>query len=224
MPPGPGSKSVRVAPFVIDRAPVTNAQFAVFVRKHPEWQRDGVPRVFADAGYLRHWQTATSPATGSELQPVTHVSWFAASAFCEARGARLPRWHEWEFTAAASETKVDAREDAQWRQRILDWYSRSGRAPLPVVGRTPPNVYGVHDMHGVVWEWVEDLASMLVSADNREQGDPDLTRFCGTGALSMEQKENYAMLMRIAMLSSMQASYTSSTMGFRCAADGAPQQ
>ena len=99
-----------------------------------------------------------------------------------------------EFTAAASETKADAREDAQWRQRILDWYSKSGRAQLPVVGRTPPNVYGVHDMHGVVWEWVEDLASMLVSADNREQGDPDLTRFCGTGALSMEQKENYAML------------------------------
>ena len=43
-----------------------------------------------------------------------------------------------------------------------------------------------------------------------------LKRFCGTGALTMEQKDNYAMLMRIAMLSSMQASYTSSTMGFRC--------
>ena len=62
---------------------------------------------------------------------------------------------------------------------------------------------------------------MLVSGDNREQGDPDVKRFCGTGALSMEQKENYALLMRIAMLSSMQASYTSATMGFRCAADGA---
>jgi formylglycine-generating enzyme required for sulfatase activity len=35
----------------------------------------------------------------------------------------------------------------------------------------------------------------------------------------MEQKENYAILMRIAMLSSMQAKFTSSTMGFRCATD-----
>jgi hypothetical protein len=35
----------------------------------------------------------------------------------------------------------------------------------------------------------------------------------------MEQKENYAILMRIAMLSSMRASYTSSSMGFRCASD-----
>jgi formylglycine-generating enzyme required for sulfatase activity len=39
----------------------------------------------------------------------------------------------------------------------------------------------------------------------------------------MEQKENYATLMRIAMLSSMQAKYTSATMGFRCAADGSVQ-
>ena len=83
-------------------------------------------------------------------------------------------------------------------------------------GSTPPNYYGVRDVHGVVWEWVLDLGSMLVSADNREQGDPALKRFCGSGALTLEQKDNYAMLMRIATLSSMQACYTSSTMGFRC--------
>jgi hypothetical protein len=60
---------------------------------------------------------------------------------------------------------------------------------------------------------------MLVSGDNRQQSEPDALRFCGPGALTMEQKENYAILMRIAMLSSMRASYTSSSMGFRCASD-----
>ena len=60
---------------------------------------------------------------------------------------------------------------------------------------------------------------MLVSGDNRQQSDPDALRFCGPGALTMEQKENYATLMRIAMLSSMQARYTSATMGFRCATE-----
>jgi formylglycine-generating enzyme required for sulfatase activity len=70
-----------------------------------------------------------------------------------------------------------------------------------------------------VWEWVDDLSAMLVSGDNRQQSDPDALKYCGPGALTMEQKENYATLMRIAMLSSMQASYTSATMGFRCVTD-----
>jgi formylglycine-generating enzyme len=188
---------------------------------HPRrWRRDRVARLFADERYLQHWRTPTEPGAAVERQPVTHVSWFAATAFCEAHGARLPRWSEWEFAAAASESRPDARSDDEWRQQILDWYSRSGRAPLPAVAQRPANFYGVYDLHGVVWEWVEDLSSMLVSGDNREQGDPDIKKFCGSGALSMEQKENYAMLMRIAMLSSMQARYTSRTMGFRCAADG----
>ena len=77
-------------------------------------------------------------------------------------------------------------------------------------------------MHGVVWEWVEDFGAMMVSGDNREQGDPDLMKFCGAGAMTMEQKENYAVLMRIAMLSSLKASYTTANLGFRCARDAVP--
>lgn len=219
LPPAPGIKTARVAPFRLDAVPVSNGQFADFVKRQPQWRRDRIAGLFADTGYLRHWQSATEPGAAIARQPVTQVSWFAASAYCEARGARLPRWYEWEFAAAASETRPDARSDPAWRQRILDWYSRSARGSLPEVGASAPNFYGVRDLHGVVWEWVEDAGSMLVSNDSREQGDPDTDRFCGTGALSFEQKENYAMMMRIAMLSSMRASYTSGSMGFRCATD-----
>ena len=60
---------------------------------------------------------------------------------------------------------------------------------------------------------------MLVSGDNREQGDPDRNRFCGAGALTLEQKENYAMLMRIAMLSSMKAAYTRARWAFAARRD-----
>src|SRR5262245_8026742 len=220
LPPSPKVKTVSVAPFELDRRPVTNGMFVQFVRQHPQWRRDQVPSLFADQTYLQHWQTATEVAPALENQPVTHVSWFAASAYCESQGARLPRWYEWEFAAAASETRADARHDPAWRQQILDWYSKSASAGLPDVGQRPANLYGVQDLHGVVWEWVEDLSSILVSNDNREQGDPDTQKFCGAGAITMEQKENYAMLMRIAMLSSMRARYTSATMGFRCATDG----
>ena len=220
LPPAANVKQVNVRKFHLDRTPVTNAQFAAFVQKSPQWRRDRVARVFADEQYLSHWQSPLDAGKARANKPVVHVSWFAASAYCEARGARLPTWHEWEFVAAASATQKDARIDPAWRQQILSWYSRSGREELPDVGSMPANLYGVRDMHGVVWEWVEDLSGMLVSSDNREQSDPDLMRFCGEGALTMEQKENYATLMRIAMLSSMKASYTSATMGFRCAADG----
>ncbi len=219
LPESEKTKRVDVKPFHLDATPVTNAQFAAFVTKYPEWQRDQVARVFADAQYLHHWSSSTKPANEDLKKPVVHVSWFAASAYCESRGARLATWHEWEYVAAASESKRDARSDPEWRQQILAWYSQSARHGLPNVGATPANVYGARDLHGVVWEWIEDLPALLVANDSREQGDPSQMRFCGAGAVSMEQKENYAMLMRIAMLSSMKANYTSATMGFRCAAD-----
>lgn len=219
LPQSEATKRVHVEAFRLDRTPVTNAQFARFVRKDPSWQRDRVARLFADEQYLRHWPSAAASLAADANKPVTHVSWFAASAYCEARGARLTTWHEWEYAAAASTTDRDARDDPQWRQQILSWYSQSARGDLAKVGNTPANVYGVHDLHGLVWEWIDDLPSLLVANDSREQGDPNDMRFCGAAAVTMEQKENYAMLMRIAMLSSMKASYTSSTMGFRCATD-----
>ena len=219
LPPAPNVKTTVVAPYRLDVALVSNADFAAFVRKHPEWRRDRVAGLFADEGYLRHWASDAGPAPAIARQPVTQVSWFAASAYCEARGARLPRWYEWEFAAAASATQPDARDDPVWRQDILDWYSKSARGGLPEVGASPANYFGIRDLHGVVWEWVEDAGAMLVSDDSREQGDPNRNRFCGSGALSLEQKENYAMMMRIAMLSSMKASYSSNSMGFRCASD-----
>jgi formylglycine-generating enzyme required for sulfatase activity len=147
------------------------------------------------------------------------VSWFAANAYCEQRGGRLPTWTEWEYVAAADEVSRDARSNAAWRQRMLNWYSRPNAAVLQRVGASPANVFGVQDLHGLVWEWVADFNSLLVSADSRGEGDPDITRFCGSGAISMEQKENYAILMRVAMLSSLQARYTTENLGFRCAYD-----
>jgi formylglycine-generating enzyme required for sulfatase activity len=224
LPPAPGIKSVTVKAFRLDQTPVTNEEFARFVSKSPQWRRDRVARVFADPEYLSHWQSATAIDPQVRRQPVIRVSWFAANAYCESRGARLPTWYEWEYVSAASATARDARNDDVWRQSILSWYSKSGRGALPNVGQTPANYYGIRDLHGVVWEWVDDLSAMLVSGDNRQQSDPDVLNYCGPGALTMEQKENYATLMRIAMLSSMQASYTSATMGFRCATDlGAPR-
>jgi len=219
LPVAKDSKDVTIQAFALERTPVTNAEFLAFVQRHPEWQRGRAAKLFVDDGYLKHWDGATRLGAAEPAQPVVHVSWFAADAYCTAQGARLPTWHEWEWAAAADENVADARKDPVWRQRILAWYAETG-TNLPRVGRGPDNVYGVQDLHGLVWEWVGDFGGMMVSGDNREQGtDPDLMKFCGAGAMTMEQKENYAVMMRIAMLSSLKAAYTTANLGFRCAKD-----
>ena len=209
----------KIAGFELMQKPVTNAQFVEFVRKYPQWQKAKVPAVFAEKKhYLSHWKSALALGPKVKLQqPVTQVSWFAASAFCEAQNARLPTWSEWEYTAAADRTRRDARRDPAWRESILSWYSKPSNTPVADVGKSPANIYGIQDLNGLIWEWTEDYSAMLVSADNRNQSDPDKSKFCGASALSMEDKENYAVMMRVAMLSSLEAVNSTSNLGFRCA-------
>ena len=139
--------------------------------KHPEWRRDRVAGLFADEGYLRHWASAADPGAAIARQPVTQVSWFAASAYCEARGARLPRWYEWEFAAAASADEARcARRSGVAAARFSTGIRSRRAARCPVAGASPANYFGIRDLHGVVWEWVEDAGSMLVSDDSREAG------------------------------------------------------
>lgn len=205
-----------IAAFAMRVEPVTNAEYLGFVMAHPAWRRGNVPTVLADGTYLSHWENALSLGDKAlPQQPVTQVSWFAAQAFCESEHARLPGWYEWEYAAAADARRADARSDPAWRQRVLDWYGRPATTPLANIGGVP-DVHGIRDLNGLVWEWVDDFNALLVSADSRDQDDGDKSKFCGAGALTLQQKENYATLMRVAMLSALKASDTTRTLGFRC--------
>lgn len=221
--PADGKRAdAQISPFQLRTQPVTNAEFLRFVTQHPEWRPDNVAAILADSRYLSHWENADT--LGQEAlpqQPVTRVSWFAAQAYCESEGARLPTWYEWEYAAAADATRTDARKDPSWRDAMLQWYSRPSNVPLPSVGGEA-NAYGVRNLADLVWEWVDDFNALMVASDSREQGDPDVLKFCGAGAISMQEKENYAVLMRIAMLSSLSAANTTNNMGFRCARPDQP--
>jgi formylglycine-generating enzyme len=216
VPPDGKQASVTVPSFAMRVVPVTQAEFARFAQQHTQWRKShATSSSLADSQYLRSWPTDAAPNKKQQSQPITDVSWFAATAYCQSEGARLPTWHEWEYAAAADEKRRDARNDPTWRARILNWYGKPSR-PLPAVGSTAPNVYGIRDLHGVIWEWVDDEGALMVSGDNRTQGDPDTLKFCGAGALSATDRENYPILMRIAMLSSLGAASTNRNLGFRC--------
>ncbi|MEP6940869.1 MAG: SUMF1/EgtB/PvdO family nonheme iron enzyme, partial [Rudaea sp.] len=95
-------------------------------------------------------------------------------------------------------------------------YARPANTALPAVGGAA-NIYGVRDMHGLIWEWVDDFNALLVSSDSRAGDDPDKLQFCGAGAIDLQDRQNYAVLMRIALLSSLNASNSTTSLGFRCA-------
>jgi formylglycine-generating enzyme required for sulfatase activity len=217
----PAEQTLVVKAFLLDRRPVTNAEFLAFVRSSPSWRRDQVKRLFADEGYLARWKTAD--ALGEAVRPaspVTQVSWFAAKAFCAARGARLPNEREWELAALASESAADGSNDPRWLARILAFYSQPTTASsLRDVGRGKPNFWGIYDMHGLSWEWVYDFGASLVAADSREKGDAEPNRFCGASGADSRNPSDYAAFMRVAFRSSLQASFTTARLGFRCAAD-----
>lgn len=220
LPADTNNADVKLAPFRLRREPVTNAEFLAFVKTHPDWRRDRVARVFAEPRYLAQWGAADIlGADAKPDQPVTQVSWFAAQAFCASEGARLPTWNEWEFAAAADATRADARSDPAWRAAILNWYAQPSSQPLANIGGAA-NFHGVRDLHGLVWEWVDDFNALLIASDSRDQNDPDRLKFCGAGALNLRDRDNYAVLMRIAMLSSLKAANTTANLGFRCARDG----
>ena len=214
-----GRASVQVRAFALDRHPVTRAQYLAFVRANPRWQRGRVAGAFAEPGYLAAWPGARAVGAGDDARrPVTEVSWFAARAYCAWRGARLPTTDEWEYAALASETSRDASRDAAFVSRLLDLYRRPRPVP-PVVGSGFRDAYGVWDLHGVVWEWVLDFNSVLVSDDSRATAGRDHPLFCAAGVLGATDPNNFPAFLRYGFRAALQGRTTAGSLGFRCAQD-----
>lgn len=146
-PPALGAPRHAVAldAVAVTRTPVTNGQYAAFVR-HTGARPPG------------HWEGAHPPRDLWD-HPVVHVDWHEARAFCSWAGGRLPTEAEWEH-AAAGETgrRWPWGDDPPDASRA--WFGHAddviGTRPVGTftAGATPS---GVLDLAGNVWEWTSSL-------------------------------------------------------------------
>jgi formylglycine-generating enzyme required for sulfatase activity len=120
---------VRLSPFAISGVPVTNALYALFD------PRRALPRAMND-------------------QPVVDVTWYDAAMCAAWFGCILPTEAQWEFAcgAGAAEQWCCAEPDLP----SYAWYSENAAGTVHPVATRAPNVLGLFDLHGQVWEWCRD--------------------------------------------------------------------
>lgn len=216
---GRDSTVVEVKDFEMDKYPVTNKDYVEFVKKYPEWKKSRALKLFVDNSYLTNWKNDLElKDSENPNSPVTYISWFAAKAYCECQGKRLPTIDEWEYVAMADEISKDARKKPSYNQQILSWYE-APRSNENTIGQNSENVWGVHDLNGLVWEWTLDFNSVLISGESRKDVDKDNNLFCGSAALGATDLMNYAAFMRYAIRGSLRAKYSMKNLGFRCVKD-----
>jgi formylglycine-generating enzyme required for sulfatase activity len=166
----PGENSARrfheqpmtMKPFFIDKTPVTNSEFKVFLDATRYQPKDNL-------NFLKDWKSGSYP-TGWANKPVTWVSLEDAREYAKWAGKRLPHEWEWQYAAQGNDGRA-----FPWGE--CDWLSASGKncpaevatlAPTPDKGRTmlPPSdvdahpagasPFGVMDMVGNVWQWTDE--------------------------------------------------------------------
>ncbi|MFC1895991.1 formylglycine-generating enzyme family protein [Thermodesulfobacteriota bacterium] len=168
--------------------------------------------------------------------PVENVSWEDCQEFIsrlnEKEGTsmyRLPTEAEWEYACRAGSSTAFAsggiREQECAHDPNLDamgWYcSNSGKKTLPV-GQKEPNDWGLHDMHGNVWEWCQDRSEWKngVATDTYKDGVVD--PLCNTGSKRVNRGgswKDHARYCRSAVRISYGPAHRYYILGFRVASD-----
>ncbi len=93
---------------------------------------------------------------GEDRHPAVEVTWWQARAFCAWLGGDLPSEARWEQACRAGTESVYWSGNEEDDLAQVGWYGHnSGSKRRPVAGK-PPNPWGLHDAHGLVWEWCLD--------------------------------------------------------------------
>ncbi|MCK5661051.1 MAG: SUMF1/EgtB/PvdO family nonheme iron enzyme, partial [Methanosarcinales archaeon] len=126
---------------------------------------------------------------GDDL-PVENVSWNDVQKFItrlnDKEGTekyRLPSEAEWEYACRAKTTTRYSFGDDEGKLSEYAWYVENSDGKTHMVGKKKPNPWGLYDMHGNVWEWMQDQwhdnykgAPADGSAWESESGSPRVLR------------------------------------------------
>ena len=178
---------VHLDAFYMDVYEVTNAQFKAFVDANPEWGKDRIEDRFHKSNpggeYLTYWR-GNNYSPGKANHPVADVSWYAAMAYAEWAGKRLPTEAEWEYAARGGLVG----KKFPWGDTVdanYDRYSSTSYDREPV-GQYAANGYGLYDMAGNVREWCLDAYDADFYAESYASRNP-----IAGGMTIQELRENF---------------------------------
>jgi formylglycine-generating enzyme required for sulfatase activity len=141
-------------PFYLGKFEVTQAQWEAVMGSSPYAGKRSNP-FFDLPGMAARVVKPTNPAT---------VSWNEAQQFIQRlnqkeghKRYRLPTEAEWEYAARAGTTTAYSFGDDASQLGRYAWFGEDFATGSPhAVGQKAPNPWGLHDVHGNVWEWVQD--------------------------------------------------------------------
>ncbi|MFH1618927.1 MAG: formylglycine-generating enzyme family protein [bacterium] len=150
---------VRLAAFYMDKYEVTNSRYLEFVKKtkgnEPEWMKPG-GRFNTETGKDRYYAKFGKDLRNGDF-PIVGVSWKNADAYCRWAMKRLPTEAEWETAARGGTAARYSFGDNDPQAGEYSWNETNSGGKPNAAGRKKPNDYGLYDMHGNVWEWVQDF-------------------------------------------------------------------
>ncbi|MDG2224020.1 MAG: SUMF1/EgtB/PvdO family nonheme iron enzyme [Rubripirellula sp.] len=140
----------------------------------------------------------------SRSLPARNVSWDEATAFCRklselpleksaGRVYRLPTEAEWEYVCRAGSTSRFFWGDDISRISEVAWFGGNSGRKVHAVGTKYPNPWGVHDMHGNLWEWCQDWYGPYQPQEQKgsPQGPPSgKTKIMRGGAFNGEGEDS----------------------------------